>query len=89
MSKIPTAEEFLKEKGLPMTAKHSSETGTYYIMDALKDFAQLHVEAALEAAAVNVKRLPPDEEYCHNCYGTSGVIDVNSILNAYPLTNIK
>jgi len=41
MNKIPTAEQFLKEKGI----------NNKLIEDILVEFAKLHVKAALESAA--------------------------------------
>jgi hypothetical protein len=54
------------------------------VKSAMIEFAKLHVEAALQAAADNAK-LDCDEESDWN--GIS--VDTNSILSAYPLTNIK
>ena len=50
---------------------------------AMIEFAKLHVEEALKAASENVK---------HETYefdGKQPAIDKKTILNAYPLTNIK
>lgn len=53
MSKIPTAEEFLKDNANDI----SYEEGIMFAADVtpqmLKDFAKLHVQAALNAAAEN------------------------------------
>jgi len=95
MSKIPTAEEFFK--------KYSDNTslaeGHYdYLVEkdsfkeAMIEFAKLHVEEALKEASEKAKT---DYEYL----GESGefedipvyeyFVDKDSILNAYPLENIK
>ena len=81
MSKIPTAEEFLINKNMPGFAKHTVFT------DYMIEFAKLHVEAC-------------KEEYLQKAFGrymnhafdknpTRVPIDEDSILNAYPLENIK
>ena len=73
MSKIPTAEEFL-------------DANTSGIIDEIKckelmiEFAKLHVEAALEEASEEAEKLMShswEKEY------------QQSIINSYPLTNIK
>lgn len=78
MRQVPTAEEFLTEKGYPGFAKHT------LIKEWMKEFAKLHVEAALKAAVDN---------YELNDFDASGEyapdIDEESILNSYPLENIK
>lgn len=71
MEKIPTAEEWLKH------FEENAYTDTP-ISVCMKEFAKLHVEAALKEASEKGK--------CSN--GTSVVV-VNSILNSYPLSNIK
>lgn len=89
MKEIPTAEEFLKG------CEHD---GSFIPVSEVKrlmiDFAKLHVEAALKAAYENAdlkEEEAGDEQICWNesqmgdCY----VLDKNSILSAYPLTNIK
>ena len=73
---LPTAKDFLIE---------SKISG----LDADKimiEFAKLHVEAALKAASENVE-LDYWKGDCQLC--GSNTIDKESILNAYPLTNIK
>lgn len=77
MSKIPTAKEFLDD---------APNNGKYW-ENKLIEFAKLHVEAC-------------KEEYLQKAFGrymnhafdknpTRVPIDEDSILNAYPLTNIK
>jgi hypothetical protein len=75
MKKIPTAEEFLNR----------DESGIFNEVDithAMIEFTKLHVEAALKAAANNIEV---------NCDSSDTFQSVNeqSILNAYPLINIK
>ena len=66
MNKIPTAEEQLEIYG------------TSHAIEAMKEFAKLHVEAALKAASENADLIETD-----------GDIDPNTIINAYPLSKIK
>ena len=71
---VPTAEDFKNYSGF------IEET------DRLIEFAKLHAEAALleasEKATVNINGFI--QEYDENC-----CVDKDSILNAYPLENIK
>lgn len=67
MRQVPTAEEFLTEKGYSGFAKHT------LIKEWMKEFAKLHVEAALEAAQESTLEYDFTEE----------------ITNSYPLEDIK
>lgn len=73
MEKIPTAEEFWLSKRPQLS--HAK---------IAKEFAKLHVTAALQAATYNI-------EYYEEPYDDSQTryVDESSILNAYPLENIK
>lgn len=83
MSKIPTAEEFV-------TRGHLWIGDDEDVNDLAKShikFAKLHVEAALKEASekAELEKLAPwDEDN-----GLFRYIDKNSILNSYPLENIK
>lgn len=84
MEKLPTAEEFFAD--LPRY-DHQEHVYCPAAEDRAIQFAKLHVEAALKAAA---------EDVCINwdaidlLYGDSEkVINKESILAAYPLDNIK
>ncbi len=90
MEKIPTAEAWLKhfeENAYPGTS----------ISECMIEFAKLHVEAALKKASKNAKAsLGKDwirkEETIHPGQLVDTIIikvDKDSILNSYPLTNIK
>jgi hypothetical protein len=75
---IPTAEEFLKEA-------QSNPAKGWTARKAMIEFAKLHVEAALKHASElaeisNKPKFPGDYNL---------VIDEDSILNSYPLENIK
>lgn len=49
-------------------------------IQAMIEFAKIHVKAALEAAVENVE--------C-DCVQSTAVVDYDTIREAYPLTNIK
>lgn len=80
MNNIPTAEEFWRQKigGNPSLSEEL----------AIIEFAQLHVEEALKAAAgeakIDLNGCCEEQEF--DC---SAQIDKKSILNAYPKENIK
>jgi hypothetical protein len=78
MGKILTAEEFLiinddKDFRLSMSGR--------YVSEMMIAFAKVHVEAALKEASEDV------ELETYGNFGNS--VNKDSILNAYPLTNIK
>ena len=90
MNKIPTAEEFLLSKEIASGNEEDRDIAFFElafnrqeILNKMVAFTKLHVTAALEAAAENAKMElvcdTPETEY----------IDRDSILNAYPLNNIK
>jgi hypothetical protein len=79
-NQIPTAEQFLNR----------DESGVFNQVDiaqAMIEFAKLHVEAALKAASEKAETLY--EPHWSGEQEGSTCIDKDSILNAYPLTNIK
>ena len=88
MSKIPTAEEFLDNieiwDGIFVHSKNAKQ--------AMIEFAQLHVQAALEAAdnsaEVEVIDWEQEDIYYPDLKPIYGV-NSESILTAYPLENIK
>lgn len=80
---IPTIEEFIK-------SKLNTSQSKYFTLEELKlvsiEFTKLHVKAALQEAADNAEwiSVPP------RMTNMDGIeIDENSILNAYPESNIK
>ena len=76
--KVPTAEEFLQ---------NSDKTTFNAIENTMVEFAKLHVEAALKSASCSA-----EIESCGNPYDPSDdskCVSEKSILNAYPLDNIK
>ena len=87
MNTIPTVKELFKKYS---TLYQFEEGDPEYLIDeedfetVLIEFAEVHVQAALEAAAENAqaKEDPSD-------YGTGEIwVDRNSILNAYSLKDI-
>lgn len=79
MKQLPTTEDVMIPYFL-----HDNEDKDL-IKSAMIEFAKLHVQQALKEAAYksecyNKSKFPGDENW---------VVDIESILNAYPLTNIK
>ena len=89
-NKIPTAEEFAEANQYELDyydegGYQGIEVKSFAIK--LREFAKLHVEAALRAASVSA-----EIENCGNPYDPSDdskCVSETSILNAYPLDNIK
>lgn len=82
---ITTAEEFIINREVKQGFLLTNNTEE--LNDIIKshiEFAKLHVEAALKAASENVKYR---EQI--TMQGVQRTFNVNSILNAYPLENIK
>lgn len=84
MNNIPTAEEFFKEefKALRRDAPAISHD---FKLKAI-EFAKLHVETALRIAAENAEAI---DSWTDGFSGSAASVDRNTILNAYPLENIK
>jgi hypothetical protein len=83
MNTIPTAEEFfLLDKNWGFAGKQ--------VHRKMIEFAKLHVEAALKAASKNATVTSVDhEEISEGSFRPIWGVDEDSILNAYPSTNIK
>lgn len=90
MSNIPTAEEFVEKTNL---YSHKDDAGDKVYYDnhthtLMIEFAKLHVETALKEASKKA-------ECCADAIVDLGhtiieaYVEEDSILNAYPLTNIK
>jgi hypothetical protein len=79
MEKIPTAEEFFRKNIDYVLSENDCKED---VENAMIEFAKLHVEAALKAAGENAhtKDVP---------YTEDTEVDKGSILNSYPLENIK
>jgi hypothetical protein len=80
---IPTAEEFLKEYNNHNHSKSEGCSCRYRDIVALREFAKLHVEAALKAAS--------EGAFVDLIQTNLGDCEINkkSILYAYQLENIK
>jgi hypothetical protein len=82
---IPTAEEYIRKNLIDYWEGGKAQYDESDVKNAMIAFAKLHVEAATKAIAEQAiaKEDPSD-------YGTGKIwVDKDSILNAYPLTNIK
>jgi uncharacterized small protein (DUF1192 family) len=80
MEKLPTAEEMWDEASNEMSSVDEINHGVPLLM---KEFARLHVEAALKAASINAQI----KNQFISTYSET-LIDKSSILESYPLTNI-
>jgi hypothetical protein len=85
MKELPTAEQLLENYHFK-AGEHVTNSDYDLMCEYAIEFAKLHVEAALEAA-VNSARTeaiprPPTDSIII-------VVNKDSILNSYPLTNIK
>ena len=98
MAMIPTVEEFLTKElsKLPTGTKGEfvrlSADADKALYDAMIEFAKLHVKAALKLASEKAKQIEDPYSYTGNTgseYPADYIIDKDSILNAYPLKNIK
>ena len=79
MSKIPTAEDYLKR--MLKLGMSSSEI--------MKGFAKRHVETALKIASEEAKTFDVYNESCGDLECKVTFIKKDSILNSYSLENIK
>ena len=83
---IPTAEEFLKETSpnddLGIRADLNHLKITKHVLEIMRRFAKLHVEAALKAKTEAVSNFEDDEGY-----SISEICCLTQ--DAYPLENIK
>lgn len=78
---IVSAKEFLENED------YYQLCGNRYVPEALIKFAALHVQAALLNASKQASLTDFAYEFLQE--GASDAIDIDSILNAYPLDNIK
>ena len=85
---IPTAEELLIEEAKKFSSPLTPEALTLLVINVANQHALNHVQSALEEASQKAKITyeywgNTGSEYCDES------VDKNSILNSYPLTNIK
>ena len=87
MKQLPTIEEFYIEKWgvCPMIEKEIALHSYYEMLSFAKEYAKLHVQAALENAAEKAKAYTTISTY----EGRQTKVRKESILNAYPLGNVK
>jgi len=88
MSKIPTAKEFFFKRYKELGINHADEIDGEDEEIAI-EFAQLHVEAALKAAAIKAKINPNYSSKYDDPEDRRHEINKESILSAYPKENIK
>lgn len=89
MDNIPTADEILNVL-IPYktnVSNEENEDSKKQNIECLKEWAKLHVEAALKVASE--KAIAPNITWGNGAIVKNIKIDKNSILNAYPLENIK
>lgn len=84
MSKILTAEEFQNSDYLFKTYGRE-----LFVDELMIEFTKLHVEEALKQASENFKMKIKEDVYDLDMNDDWMEVDKNSILNAYPLKNIK
>lgn len=82
---IQTAEDFLKKNTDYVFTKDVKQD----ILDVMIGFAKLYVEAALKEASENAKVAYEVDVPLNGDERKSFYVDPKSILNSYPLTNIK
>jgi hypothetical protein len=87
MTQIPTAKAhfFLLYSGKDEIEALSSSAQEWLQQKAI-EFAKLHVQAALEAAFENVEII---DGWNTGFSGSAASLNKDSIINAYPLVNIK
>jgi hypothetical protein len=83
MNNLPTAEEFLNSKSF-IRSDLQCETN-YQLMI---EFAKMHCEAQLKAILENVQ-ISWENDIIKNAYENNTWADEESIINAYPIDNIK
>jgi len=91
---MPTAEEFLDaDPGITVYKLKEEHPDLYrFIKENLIEFAKLHAQEALKEASNKAKtksKTVNKGATGYSGYKTKEVLDKKSILNAYPLTNIK
>lgn len=93
---IPIAEQWVNQQFEKQRITTNGNDDVYCsrqgIIEACQIFAKLHVEAALKEASIKAKQIEDPYDYTGNTgseYPADYIIDKNSILNAYPLENIK
>lgn len=93
---IPTAEQWINQQFGKQIIGEDIYASKQGIIDDMILFTQLHVQAALEVAQNNIGLIKTTSEELNSKEYQPFITDeegnlwtINSILNAYPLTNIK
>ena len=87
---MKTATEFIKNSKNVNYTSLKDEVKLYFIEQDLIEFAKMHVLEALKQASENATVTPIDhEEISEGSFRPIWGVDDESILNAYPLENIK
>lgn len=87
---MKTATEFIKNSKNVNYTSLKDEVKLYFIEQDLIEFAKMHVQEALKKASENATVTPIDhEEISEGSFRPIWGVDDESILNAYPLENIK
>ena len=83
---MKTAEEFLRNSSVTSSDRHDFLSK----QELMIEFAKMHVQEALKQASENATVTPIDhEEISEGSFRPIWGVDDESILNAYPLENIK
>ena len=85
MKKTPTSEEFFLSKSKELIS--DSEDMPKWMIEAAIEFAKLHVEEAVKEITEKAKAYPRSNGEWVSSTATA-FIDKQSIIDAYPLTNI-
>jgi len=92
MKDLPTAEEVIEQylRGDRVHDDINKVVDEEEAIEAMIEFAKLHVEAALKEASENATVTPIDhEEISEGSFRPIWGVDDDSILNSYSLNNIK
>jgi hypothetical protein len=87
---VPTIEEYLRSKGYAKP-EHIAIGGTD-VVKLLREFSGMHANQALQEAYKKARIVDDPNSYCGNTgseYPPDQIVSKESILNAYPLENIK
>lgn len=87
MENTPTAEEIMQNHLDPHDCLRPSKCYDM-TLDAMVEFAKLHVQVALKAASQKAVTKEDIAIFSEGTFVTQ-IVDKDSILNSYPLENIK
>jgi hypothetical protein len=87
MEKTPTAEEIMQNHLDPHDCLRPSKCYDM-TLDAMVEFAKLHVQSALKVASQKAVTKEDIAIFAEGTFVTQ-IVDKDSILNSYPLENIK